>query len=831
MSRRRFGKVFAYTFALLLESVGAVVSAQTPPSRAQPNAAAVDARAFLDTHCIACHNQTTRTAGLALDGLDASRPSDNFDVWERVIEKLRAGSMPPPGMPRPEAATYRAVTRSLENELDRAWLKSPNPGAISPVHRLNRTEYNNAIRDLFALDLDVKPLLPGDETADGSFDNFAEALSISTAHLDRYLSVARQVTRLATGIAPSSPKIERFEIPLHVLQDDRQSEDLPLGSRGGIAIRYNFPVDGEYFVRVRLQRQYQDYIKGMGWQQQLDVRLDGRLLKRFTVGGGAQGKPAGASYAGDGEPGFAGDAEWEEYMQVGGDAGLEVRVPVEAGPRIVGVSFVRQFWEPEGLPQPLQRGRVITNDQVYMGYANVGSVQIGGPYRIEGPAKDTPSRRAIFVCQPQAQTEERACAARILSRISRLAYRRPVTNADEGTLLEFFESGRREGGSFDHGIQFALERMLVDPDFLLRVHREPPGPREAGAAQSTYRLGDLELASRLSFFLWSSIPDERLLALAERGQLSDSQTLEKEVRRMLADARAVDALVNDFAAQWLNLRRIEEVVVDPDRYPNYDESLLQAFERETELFVASTLREDRSVLDLLDADYTFVNERLARHYGITGIYGSRFRRVALPNHDQRGGLLAHGALLATTSYPDRTSPVLRGKWLLNNIFGLPVPPPPPGVDTNLESKPGVKPETMRERLAQHRQNTACNSCHSVIDPLGFALENYDVIGGWRSVDEAGQAVDAKGSLTSGAEFEGLAGLRGMLLEQRDLFPRTVAEKLLSYALGRRLEHFDRPAVRQIVRAAAANDYRWSSMILGIVQSPTFLRGRSQPASD
>jgi hypothetical protein len=406
-----------------------------------------------------------------------------------------------------------------------------------------------------------------------------------------------------------------------------------------------------------------------------------------------------------------------------------------------------------------------------------------------------------------------------------------VTNADEGTLLEFFESGRREGGSFDHGIQFALERMLVDPDFLLRVHREPAVARDAGAGLATYPLGDLELASRLSFFLWSSIPDERLLALAERGQLTDSHALEKEVRRMLADARAVDALVNDFAAQWLNLRRIDEVVVDPDRYPNYDESLLQAFERETEMFVASTLRDDRSVIDLLDADYTFVNERLARHYGIPGIYGSRFRRVALPNHDQRGGLLAHGALLATTSYPDRTSPVLRGKWLLNNIFALPVPPPPPGVDTNLESKPGVKPATMRERLAQHRENTACNSCHSVIDPLGFALENYDVIGGWRAVDETGQAVDAKGSLASGVEFEGLAGLRGMLLEQRDLFPRTVAEKLLSYALGRRLEHFDRPAVRQIVRAAAADDYRWSSMILGIVQSPTFLRGKSQPVSD
>ena len=829
-SRRHSRVVPAWTFAALL-SVSVAPAQLTHPGHAAAEAPAAALREFLDTYCITCHNQDLRTAGLALDNVDAAQPSADVEVWERVIEKLRAGSMPPPGMPRPDTATYHAVARSLENEIDRSWVARPNPGRISAVHRLNRTEYNNAIRDLFALDLDVKPLLPGDETADGSFDNFADALSISTAHIERYLSVARQVTRLATGLPPSNPALERFEIPLHLLQDDRQSEDLPLGSRGGIAIHHHFPVDGEYLIKVRLQRQYQDYIKGMGWPQQLDVRLDGRLLKRFTVGGGAQGRPAGASYAGDGEPGYAGDPEWESYMQIGGDAGLEIRVPVDAGPRVVGVSFVRELWEPEGLPQPLQRGRVITNDQVYMGYANVGSVQIGGPYQITGPAKDTPSRRAIFVCQPQAKVEERACAARILSRIARLAYRRGVTKADEQTLLEFFENGRREGGSFDHGIQFALERMLVDPDFLLRVHRDPSASEQAGAAPALYRLSDLELASRLSFFLWSSIPDERLLTLAERGQLTNPAILEKEVRRMLADSRATDALVNDFAAQWLNLRRIGEVVVDPGRYPNYDESLLQAFERETELFVASTLREDRSVTDLLNADYTFVNERLARHYGIAGIYGSRFRRVSLPNHDQRGGLLAQGALLATTSYPDRTSPVLRGKWLLNNIFGLPVPPPPPGVDTNLDERPGAKTATMRERLAQHRQNPSCNSCHSVIDPLGFALENYDVIGGWRTVDESGNPVDAKGAMASGAEFEGLAGLRALLLDEPELFPRTVTEKLLSYALGRRLEYSDRPAVRQIVREAAAQDYHWSSIILGIVKSPTFLMARSHEASD
>jgi hypothetical protein len=562
---------------------------------------------------------------------------------------------------------------------------------------------------------------------------------------------------------------------------------------------------------VRLQRQYQDYLKGMGWPQQLDVRLDGKLLKRFTVGGGAQGRPAAASYAGDGEPGFAGDPEWEKYMQVGGDAGLEVRVAVAAGPRVVGVTFVRELWEPEELPQPQQRGRVIANDQVYMGYANVGSVQIGGPYHAAGPAKDTPSRHAIFVCQPRVAAEERPCATTILSRMVRLAYRRPVTNADVQALLRFFDAGRREGGSFDAGIQFALERMLVDPEFLLRVHWG----------------NDLDIASRLSFFLWSSVPDERLLTLAERGDLANQRTLEAEVRRMLSDRRAATALVDNFAAQWLNLRRVHEVVVDPGRYPNYDESLLQAFQRETEMFVTSTLREDRSVLDLLSANFTFVNERLARHYGIPGIYGSRFRRVVFANHDQRGGLLAQGALLATTSYPDRTSPVLRGKWLLNNIFGLPVPPPPPGVDTSLETKPGAMPVSIRERLERHRQDPACNSCHSVIDGLGFALENFDVIGGWRSVDESGHPVDASGVTASGVKVEGLSGLRAALLEQPDQFPRTVTEKLMAYALGRPLEYYDRPAVRRIVREAAARQYRWSSIIVGIAKSPAFLQGASQ----
>lgn len=765
---------------------------------------AADPGLFLTKYCVACHNSKAKIGGLALDSLDVSNPAAKPEVWENVIAKLRAGSMPPPGSPRADAPAYAELASKLESAIDNSG--NSTPGRIGAVHRLNRAEYNNAVRDLLALDVDVKPQLPGDETADGSFDNFADSLSISTTHLERYLSVARQVTRLAVGLPPSSPRVDTYRIPLHVLQDDRQSEDLPLGSRGGIALKYTFPAEGEYAVSVRLQRQYQDYLKGMGWPQRLDVRLDGKLLKRFTVGGGAKGRAAAASYAGDGEPGFAGDPEWERYMQVDGDAGLEVRFRSTAGPHTVGVSFVRELFEPEGLPQPLQRGRVIANDQVYMDYANVGSVQIGGPYGKASVARDSPSRRAIFVCR----TEDAGCAQKIVATIARRAYRRPVNDSDLPTLMPFFESGKREGGTFDSGIQFALERMLVDPDFLLRVHR--PGKP----------VTEVELASRLSFFLWSSIPDARLLDLAERGQLAAN--LETEVKRMLGDERAVTALVDNFAAQWLNLRRIEEVVVDPIRYPNYDESLLAAFKRETELFVASTLREDRPLQDLLRADYTFVNERLARHYELPGIYGSRFRRVTLPNLDQRGGLLAHGALLATTSYPDRTSPVLRGKWLLNNIFGLPAPQLPPGADTTLESKPGVKTKSIRERLAQHRANPACNSCHALIDPLGFALENFDVIGGWRKRDESGNPVDTDGTTASGKPIQGLSGLRALLLEDPEQFPRMVTEKLMSYALGRRLEYSDRPTIRKIVRDAAPQQYRWSAILAGIVRSPAFRGG-------
>ena len=825
----------------------------TAASREAGEAAAVTPRAVLDRYCITCHNDRLRTGGLNLeaDAVDAADPSRHANVWERVIAKLRTGAMPPPGRPRPEEATYDAVARRLEADIDRAAAANPNPGRTSTVHRLNRTEYHNAIRDLLALDLDVTPLLPGDETSDTGFDNNADVLSISTAQLERYLSAARTITRLATGLTPPGPGFETFDVPLLLLQDERQSEDLPLGSRGGVAIPYHFPVDGDYLVKIELRSNWQDYILGMGNAHQLDVRIDGRLVKRFTVGGEDHGRPAPVTFT----IAERGDPEWETYLQTA-DERLEVRVPVEAGPRTVGVSFVRNVWEPEGILKPRQAGEVLSNDEVYHGYAAVSAVAIGGPYSVTAPG-DTPSREAIFTCRPEPTAvpataaagttgtaarsetasapgtaptaEERACATEIVSRLARLAYRRPVTNDDIDTLLGFFESGREGSGTgdFTAGIQLALERMLVDPDFLLRIERDPAAA-EPGAP---YRLSDLEVASRLSFFLWGSIPDGPLLDAAERGTLTDPPVLEAEVRRMLADPRA-RSLVDDFAVQWLHLRNLEDVTGDPVPFPDFDDNLVEAFRQETTLFLASALAEDRSVVDLLDADHTFVNERLANHYGIPGIYGSRFRRVTLPDRDQRGGLLGHGGLLALTSYPTRTSPVLRGKWLLDTILGAPPPSPPADVPALPERGEGGRTTSVRERLERHRQAPACATCHASIDPPGFALEQFDGLGAWRTTDEFGNPIDATATMPNGRTVAGMAGLRALLLERPEQFAGTVTEKLLSYALGRGLEHTDKPIVRAIVRDAAADDYRWSALIGGIVKSPAFLmrNAASEPAN-
>jgi hypothetical protein len=795
---------------------------QTLSVQASPVSASGPAvRAVLDKYCVACHSQTVRTAGLALDTVDVTNPAAHGDVWEKVITKLRMGTMPPVGRPRPDTATYDASARWLESEIDRAVAAAgPNPGSPSSVHRLNRAEYRNAIRDLFALDIDVAEMLPGDATSDTGFDNNAEVLSISTAQLERYMSAARRITRLATGVPPSGPGFDTYDVPVLLLQEDRQNEDLPLGSRGGVAVRHYFPVDGDYLIKVGLRTNYQDFIQGMGSPHQLDIRIDGQLVKRLTVGGQAPGRAVPSSFTSTGE---AGDPKWEEYVRTA-DSGLEARLPVKAGLHVVGVSFVRKMFEPEGILQPRQTGEVHSNETYYDGHANVGSVSVGGPYKVTGSG-DTASRREIFICQPARQGDEDACAAKILSKMARRAYRRPVTAKDTQVLLGFFKTGRQSGGNFDAGVQLALERLLVDPDFLLRVERDPA----TVARGQNYRLSDVEVASRLSFFLWSSIPDDQLLSVAESGKLTDPKVLEQQVRRMLADPRAA-TLIDNFVSQWLQLRRLSDVVGDSIAYPDYDTNLVESFKRETELFIGSTFKEDRSILDLLTANYTFVNERLAKHYGIPGVYGNRFRRVTFPNTDQRGGLIAHGSVLSLTSYPTRTSPVLRGKWLLDAILGAPPPAPPPNVPDLPETGEGGRPASVRERLQQHRSNPVCATCHNSIDPAGFALENFDGLGAWRTVDEAGKPIDASATMPNGVAVNGLPGLRAMLLGQRAQFAGTVTERLMAYGLGRTIDYYDRPTIRAIVRDAAASEYRWSSLIFGIVRSPAFLMRRSQAAS-
>ena len=776
---------------------------------------AADMSRLANQYCLACHNDSLATADLSLQGLDFADTAQHAETMEKMVKKLRAHMMPPSNMPRPPFETYEIMTAWLESELDRAWAAAPNPGRVTPLHRMNRYEYNNSVNDLLGLNVDVMDLLPGDPTADGSFDNIAESLPFSTAHMERYMSVARQLTRLATGL-PANPSITTYEIPLYLNQDWRQNEDMPFGSRGGAAASHYFPASGEYQIKVQLQRNYQDYVKGLGWEQELEIRLDGRLLQRFSIGGDAPGTPAPLSFTGTGEPG---SIDWETYILTEEASGLEVRVPVTAGPHQVTASYVRQQVEREGIPQPVQGGRLNANSEVYLDYQKVHAIEIGGPYNTSTSvtAIDSPSRRLIFSCTPRQQSEEAACATEILTRMGRQAYRRPLDSKDKDLLLGFFNRGREQGASFEAGIQFALEFMLSDPDFLIRSYDHP----QQLTAGEVFAISDLELASRLSFFLWSSGPDEILLELAEQNQLSNPAIYQQQVRRMLADDRGVTTLVEDFAAQWLNLRRLDEVQINTVIFPEYDMSLIEGFEMETQLFIAETLKKDASVMELLDANYSFLNERLARHYGVEGIYGSRFRKAEFPDKSQRGGLMAHGSLLSVTSYPGRTSPVLRGKWLLDNLLGTPPPPPPPNVPILPDASPGEVPTSIRERLARHRQDPVCSTCHTVIDPLGFALENFDVIGAWRDFDEIGNPVDPEGNYPGGVEFAGFADLRDWMSRRPEQFSHTLVEKLMTYALGRRVEYYDQPTIRAIVRQASEADYSWSSLVMGVVNSPAF----------
>jgi Protein of unknown function (DUF1592)/Protein of unknown function (DUF1588)/Protein of unknown function (DUF1585)/Protein of unknown function (DUF1587)/Protein of unknown function (DUF1595) len=748
---------------------------------------AASEKPLLARYCAGCHSQQAKIGGVVLDNVNPDKPGENAPVLEKVLRKVSTGEMPPRGLPRPDPAVAKAFTASLEAALDQAAAKNPNPGQPA-IHRLNRVEYSNAIRDLLAIDINPGSSLPPDDSGYG-FDNIGDVLSVSPILLERYISLARRISRLAVGDPGILPAVEEYAVPVGLSQADSVSDDLPLGSRGGIAIQHAFPLDAEYTFRIRI-RGFNTRARDL--VQHLDLRLDDVRLKEFEI----LGKSAEA------------DEESPTF---------ELRVPVKAGVRMVGVNFVSEHALQEGvLPPPPAKPTAPPRN--LPGRLGVDSVLIGGPFEATGSG-DTPSRQRIFVCTPANGKDEATCAKKIFSTLARRAYRRPVTDADLKPLLSFYDSGRRNG-TFESGIESGLRRILVSPDFLFRVERDPAGSASGGI----YRLNDFELASRLSFFLWSSIPDDQLLDLADRGKLQDPAIFEKQVRRMLADHRS-RTLVSNFAGQWLYLRNLSRVQPDPDVFPEFDENLRQAFERETELLLEDIVREDRSVVDLLNANFTYLNERLARHYQIPGVHGSNFRRVSLTDSD-RFGLLGQGSILTVTSYPTRTSPVLRGKWILENLLGTPPPPPPANVPDLKDHAEDGRALSLREQMEKHRADSTCASCHSRMDPLGFALENYDGVGKRRTKD-AGGVIDTSGSLPDGTKFQGPGGLRDLLLSRRDQFVETFTEKLLTYALGRGLEYYDQPAVRAITRAAAKDDYRVSSVIIAITKSTPFQMRRSQ----
>ena len=743
-------------------------------------------RTVLERYCVTCHNERLQTGSLALDSVSLTDVGPHAAVWERVLRKLKTQAMPPPGRPRPDAATYDGFANWLAAALDRAAAEAPNPGRPT-VHRLNRLEYANAIRDLLALGIDGASLLPGDDMAFG-FDNNADILTMAPGLLARYLSAARKISRLAVGDPTIEADVVRYPVSSLLAQDDRMDEALPFGTRGGTAVRHHFPLSGEYVVTLGLQ-------SGAG-SGAIDVHLDGVRLGRLSVErqrGVIRGQPSV-------------------------NAGEAIRVPVRAGMHTVGASFVKRPRVPEGIaPARLPLWTFMTG----AGFARLPaleSISIAGPYGPRTPGA-TASRQRIFVCRPDDPGDEPACARQILAKLARRGFRRATTPEDVQGLLAFYREGRRRG-DFDAGIQRALESLLMDPEFLYRIERDPVGVAPATA----YRLSNVELASRLSFFLWSSIPDDELLDRAVSGRLADPDELERQVRRMLSDERS-RALVTSFASQWLHLRRMRSVTPDVNAFPTFDENLREAFVRETKLFLDSQIRGDRPMLELLTADYTFANERLARHYGMENVHGARFRRVALLD-DARRGLLAHGSILTVTSLATRTSPVVRGKWVLENILGAPPPPPPPDVpELDEPDEPGAAPASLRARLEAHRASPVCANCHARLDPIGFAFENFDAIGHWRDMDGP-TPIDASGTLPDGTTFDGLPELRGLLLARGDEVVAAVTEKLLTYALGRGIEPYDRPAIRAIVRESGP-DHRWSSVILGVVRSLPFQMRRSE----
>jgi len=753
-------------------------------------------RAVLDTYCTTCHNQRTKTAGLALDTLDVAKVRDNSEVWEKVVRKVRTGAMPPAGRPRPDKITAMNTASWLEAELDSASLAHPNPGRPS-LHRLNRTEYRNAIRDLLALDIDAASLLPADNAAYG-FDNIADALSLSPALTERYLGAAARIAQMALARVKETPLPETFFVPTDRDQGTRVSDDLPFGSRGGLSFRYYFPVDGEYAFELRLKESGADGgVMGLTDEpHQLETRIDEAKVWDVTIGGPAP----------------------RELPS------LRFMSRLRAGTHLVEVYFVNKttayledLFDPSQRRDPYREGN---------GEPAVSAVTVIAPRSVTGSgapgadrsagADDSPSRRKLLVCEPAgSRSAEAPCAGKIISRLARRAYRRPVTDDDLELPLSLYREGARKGG-FESGIELAVRSILVSPQFLFRFENPP----QTIAPNTPYRITDIELASRLSFFLWSSIPDDELLDLAVKNRLHTPTVLEQQVRRMLANARS-GALVSNFAGQWLHTRNVEGFRPSPELLFHFDDSLRQAFERETALFFDSIIRENRSVLDLLDADYTFLNERLAKHYGIPGVYGDYFRRVSLPADSVRRGLLGQGSILTDTSRANRTSPVIRGKWILENIFGTPPPAPPSNVPDLKDERDPSKVLPMREQMAKHRASPVCAACHAQMDQLGFALENFDAIGEWRDTDVSGVPIDPSAKLPDGMEFTGPTGLRTVLKSHSDDFLTTFTEKMLTYALGRGVESADAPAVRQIKREAARANYQFASFVQGIVASAPF----------
>ena len=789
--------------------IAVVFGAEAPHAQAPPDT--LD-RTLFDRHCITCHNARLRTGGLALDEVDLTQVAAHAEALEKVVRKLRAGQMPPPERPRPDAAAVAAFVSELETALDRVAAEAPNPGRIA-VHRMTRVEYVNAVRDLLALEIDPS-MLPVDDPGIG-FDNNADILSVTPALMARYLSAATKISRLAIGNAEAlRPSIQVYEASEFAFQEQRMSEDMPFGTHGGIAIRHVFPLDGEYAFKMRLQRNtLGDTIRGLDEEHEIQVRIDHGLVERFSVGGAYQGYDPGLVNA---IPEDDLENQRLHTYRLTADDHLEFRIPVRAGTRLVSAAFTdRAPRTAEGIPLvPSSRFRWIFGDDA--GWPGIATLQIAGPYDGTVP-EDTPSRRQIFRCQPASEGEQASCAREILSTLAHRAYRRPLVDADIDELMRLFTTGSQDA-SFDQGIELALEGLLTSPSFLFRVEHDP----EAAGPGDTYRVSDLELASRLSFFLWKSVPDAELLQLAEAGRLGDPDVLDRQARRLLADPKAT-RWMNDFMEQWLTVRNLEGHAPNPDRFLAFDDNLREAMQRETALFFESQVRDDHSILDLLRSDYSYLNERLAQHYGVPDVYGSHFRRVRMDDPNRRG-LLGHGSVLTVTSYADRTSVVLRGKWVLETLLGAPPPPAPPNVPPLEENAPGRAPASLRERIEQHRENPVCAGCHAPMDPLGFVLENFDAIGQWRDRD-AGLPIDASGSVAGGQTIYGPAELREYLLTRDDEFILTLTEKLLSYALGRGLEYYDAPTVRQLVRDAAGDDYRWSSLILGIVRSLPFqMRG-------